>query len=349
MQHPEHEFIFIFDREYDDQFLFAPNVKPLILSPKARHPILYYIWFEIRLPALLNKIKPDLFFSPDGYLPLSYKGPCLTVFHDLNFEHYPEDLPFAERKFYRHFFPKFARKADRIATVSEFSKQDIQRQYHIEASKIDVVYNGVNEAYQQIDPDEQEKTRERYAQSCPYFLFVGSLHPRKNLARLFQAYDRFRKENAGNVKLLIIGARKWWTPPIQQAYDAMQFKQDVLFAGRLTVNDLSKVMGSALALTYISYFEGFGIPLLEAFASHTPVITANVTSLPEIAGEAALLTDPFSVESIANAMASIASDKDLRKSLVEKGNLRVKDFSWERSASLLYESMMKTIESPINS
>lgn len=345
LQHPEDQFFFIFDRAYDERFIFAPNITPIVLSPQARHPILYYFWFGFRLPALLKKLKPDLFLSPDGYLPLSFDGPCLAVFHDLNFEHHPKDLPKAERWFYRHFFPRYARKATRIATVSQYSKQDIATLYKLDPQKIDVVYNGVHEAYKPLDTETSLAVRLTYSEGLPYFLFVGSIHPRKNLARLFLAYDSFRQQHPENTKLLVVGAKKWWTPAIKQAYENMHFKADVLFIGRLPVEELSRVMAAALALTYISYFEGFGIPLLEAFACHTPVITANITSMPEIAGDAALLIDPFSVPSIAEAMLQIANDGELRSKLIEQGAIRVRDFSWERSAALLYQSIINTTES----
>lgn len=121
-QHPEHEFYFIFDRKHSDDFIFSDNVTPIELFPQARHPFLYYLWFEFSMPRLLKKLKPDLFLSPDGYLSLKSKIKSLVVFHDLNFEHYPEDIPWLERKNYKYFFPRYAKKADRIATVSEYSK-----------------------------------------------------------------------------------------------------------------------------------------------------------------------------------------------------------------------------------
>lgn len=344
MQHPEHEFFFIFDRAWDAQFIFAPNVTPIVLSPQARHPVLYYIWFGFRLPALLRELKPDLFLTLDGYLPLTWKGKTLAVFYDLNFEHYPADLPRSEQWFYRHFFPRYARKADRIATISEYSKSDIHKMYGIDKTKIDLVYCGVNEAYAPVTPAVQQAMRDKHTGGSPFFLFVGSLHPRKNIARLFRAYDIFREKHPGDVKLLIIGAKKWWTPDIRETYDQMQYKTDVIFTGRLSTEELLQVMASALALTYVSYFEGFGIPILEAFAAHTPVITSNVTSMPEVAGDAAMIVDPMKEDDIADAMLQMASDPGLRQSLIEKGAQRVRDFSWDKTAALLYQSILQTLD-----
>ncbi len=342
--HPEVEFIFVFDRQPDPEFLFAPNIHPLVVGPQARHPFLFYLWFNHRLPALLNRIKPDLFLSPDGYHALPYKGKSLIVIHDLNFEHYPNDLPWLVRKYYRYYFPKFASQATRIATVSEFSRQDIIRQYEVPAGKIDVVYDGVNEIYTPSSQEEILATRKELTSGDPYFLFIGALHPRKNLVNLFRAFDLFRQKDKQQVKLVITGKKKWWTREMEDTYYGMKHKDSVIFTGRLSVQQLQKILSASMGLVYISYFEGFGIPVLEAFACEVPVIVSNKTSLPEIAGEAALYADPFSPESIADAMTQLAGSQVLRRQLVLKGKDRLSFFSWDKTASLLWESIQKTMQ-----
>ncbi len=345
IQHPEHHFYFIFDREYDPEFLFADNITPIIQFPQARHPLLYYAWFEIALPKLFEKIKPDLFLSPDGFLSLTSNIRSLAVFHDLNFEHYPEDIPYWTRRFYRHYFPKYATKAARIATVSAYSREDIVRQYQVPSEKIDVVYDGYNEAYHPLSEPEKQKIRNQYTEGQPYFVFIGSLHPRKNLANLFRAFDLFKKSNPSDVKLMIVGARRWWTRDIEAAYNKMNFSDDVIFAGRLNISELSGILGAALALTYVSYFEGFGIPIVEAFRCDTPVITSEVTSMPEVAADAALLVDPFKPESIAEALYKAYQYESIRDDLVIRGRKRKDIFSWQRTADLLWESIEKAVKS----
>ncbi len=263
--------------------------------------------------------------------------------HDLNFEHYPEDIPFWARKHYRYYFPKYAQKADRIATVSEFSKQDIVKQYNVDPQKIDVVYNGASEGFKPLSEDEKTKVRNKHSEGNPYFIFVSALHPRKNLVNLFKAFDGFKEKRSSEVKLMVVGEKMWWTDAIKEAFENMKFKQDVIFSGRLQFEELQRVVASALALTYVSYFEGFGIPIVESFYAGTPVITSNITSMPEVAGDAALLIDPFSVESISNAMVQIESDEILRKSLIDKGVKRAKEFSWQKSADRLWESIEKLL------
>lgn len=342
-QHKEHHFYFIFDRPFDEEFLFADNITPIILSPQARHPVLFYVWLEMSMPPLLKKLKPDLFLSPDGYLSLKTDVTSLPVLHDLNFAHYPQDLPWLVRKYCNYFYPRFARKAGRIATVSEYSKSDISSLYGIDPARIDVVYNGVSPGFRPQPGAIREDIREKYTKGCDYFLFVGSLHPRKNIARLMQAFDQFRKSNDTDTKLLIVGSRYWWTNDIKQAYEEMEHQDEVIFTGRVSDESLYKITASALAVTYVPYFEGFGIPIIEAMQCGVPVITANVTSMPEVAGDAALLVDPFSVDSITQALTRIHRDTALRASLSEAGKARCSAFSWDRTASLLWESIVKTV------
>lgn len=336
-QHPEHTFYFIFDRKYDDSFVFAPNVKAIVAPPQARHPLLYFLWFEFVIPRILKKIGADLFLSPDGYLSLRSRTKQVAVFHDLNFEHYPKDLPLIERWYYRTFFLKYARKATRLATVSEFSKSDIIECYHIDSEKIDVVYNGANILYHPISDLEKKQTRAKFAKGCEYFICVGSVHPRKNIVNLFKAFELFKNANVSQIKLLVVGLRKWWTKEMQLSLNKMKHKTDVVFTGRVGNDDLFQLMGSALALTYVSYHEGFGIPILEAFCCDTPVITSAITSMPEVAGDAALLIDPFSPLSIAAAMKEINEDGDLREKLIALGRLRRELFSWQKTADNLWE------------
>lgn len=343
-QHPEVDFFFLFDREPDPEYIFSNNVTPVVIGPQARHPVLFVLWFEIAVAWKLREIHPDLFLSPDGYLSLSTKTASLAVMHDLNFEHFPADLPWLVRKYYRFFFPRFAKKAMRIATVSEYSRADIVTQYGVAAEKIDVVYNGANELFKPLPDEMIEQTRLKFSEGHPYFLFVGSLHPRKNLARLFLAFDLFSETSAADIRLLVVGERKWWTKPIREAYDGMKFKDKVHFCGRLGIDDLCRVTASALATTYISYFEGFGIPIIESFRSGVPVITSNVTSMPEVAGDAALLIDPYDVNSISDAMQRLATDNELRSKLITKGFERAELFGWQITADRLWESIQKSMK-----
>lgn len=340
--HPEHQFIFIFDRSYAEEFVFASNVTPVVIGPPARHPFLYYIWFEIQIPRVLKKVKADLFFSPDGYLSLQTKIPQLAVIHDLSFVHRPEDLPWMQCRYYNFFFPKFARKAARIATVSNYSKTDIVQTYRIGAEKVDVVYDGCNENFRPFSNEEQKLIRAKYTVGVPYFLFVGALHPRKNVAGLLRAFDDFKSGTGRNEKLLIVGGEMHKTGEIADTWQKMQFKNDVVFTGRVAQEELYGIFGAALALTFVPFFEGFGIPILEAMYAGIPVICSNTTSMPEVGGDAVLYVEPGNVRQIAKAMAKIASDSDLRDELIALGFTQKQNFSWNKTAGLLWESIKQT-------
>jgi glycosyltransferase involved in cell wall biosynthesis len=339
--HPEHQFVFLFDRPYDKNFVFSENVKPLVVWPPTRHPFLWFIWFEIMVPRILKKYKADLFLSPDGYLSLSTKVKQLVVIHDINFSHRPKDLPWLASKYCNHYFPKFAKRATRIATVSNYSKEDISLTYQIGPDKIDVVYNGVNESFLPTSEEEKEAARLKYAGGKPYFLFIGSLHPRKNISGLLRAFEVFRSSTNSEIKLVIAGGEMFKTADITKTFEAMSFKNEVIFTGRLAVEDLHQVLGAALALVFVPYFEGFGIPVIEAMSAGVPVICSNTSSLPEVGGDAVLYVDPHNREQIKDAMTQISEDEFLRTKLIEKGWEQQQKFSWDKSAKFLWESIEK--------
>ena len=337
--HPDHQFIFIFDRPYDDEFIFSDNVTPVVIPPATRHPVLWYWWFQVQIPRVLKKYKVDLFLSPDGYLSLTTKVKQLAVIHDINFAHRPKDLPWLTAKYYNYFFPKFSRRAKRLATVSYYSKEDIVRTYKLDPDKVDVVYNGVNTLYTPTTELEQQATRKKYTDGDSYFLYIGSLHPRKNICGLLRAYDAFRTTVEKPIKLVITGGGMFKTREIEKTYEGMRHKDDVVFTGRLSTKDLHQVLGAALSLTFVPYFEGFGIPVIEGMSAGIPVICSNTTSLPEVGGNAVLYSDPYEVSQIKDAMVRVAEDADLRNELIEKGREQLKKFSWDKTAEQLWGSI----------
>lgn len=341
--HPEHTFLFLFDRAYDKRFLYAPNVEPVVMGPPTRHPLLYRIWFDLLLPRKLKQLKADAFLTTDGYLALHSIVPTLAVIHDLNFEHYPEDLPRAYRNYYRRYFPRFARHATRIATVSEFSRRDIAKLYGVDESRIDVVYNGAGEVFRPLGVAGQEAARTEFAQGSPYFICVGSLHPRKNIARLLLAFDEMVSRHPQDQRLVIVGENFWWDDRMKQAWEQVRHKDRVLFTGRLGQEKLREAIGGAVGLAFVSYFEGFGIPVVEAMRCGVPVIAAETTSLPEIAGDAAHYCDPFSVSDIARALFDVWSDPALREQLSAAGRKRAERYTWDNAATALWNSFARML------
>jgi glycosyltransferase involved in cell wall biosynthesis len=237
----------------------------------------------------------------------------------------------------------FAAKADSIITVSEFSKNDIVAHYSMDPSNVHVVCNAAQQAYHPISETERSEVRNSLTQGEPYFVFISSIHPRKNLQRLLLAYDQFRLNSGRKVKLVTVGRRFWKNELLDTTLQEMQFGADVIFTGHLEQAQLCSVLGGALALVYVSYFEGFGVPIVEAFQSGVPVITSNVTAMPEVAGDAAVLVDPFSVEEIAKAMERISSDESLRNQCIELGLKRASSFDWDQSAERFWRVIEMTV------
>jgi glycosyltransferase involved in cell wall biosynthesis len=341
--HPEIEFHFLFDSGIDEEFLFSKNIKAVNLFPPAKHALLNIIWFEYSVRKYLNKVKPDLFFSPDGILCLGWNGKQVGIIHDINYVHIPEDLKWTNRKYYNYFFPKYAKKADRIITISQYSKQDIITTFKIDQEKIDVIHLGINSFFKPASGEEIDQIRKRYSAGKEYFLFVGTLHPRKNILRLLEAFDLFRKESHVSTKLIIAGKEMHRTNEMHEFKNSMEFKDDVIFVGRLNDEKLQDIYAAALALCFVPYFEGFGLPPIEAMQCNIPVICSNVTSMPEVVGDAALLVDPFSVDEIKTAMIAIQKSPELRHQLVEKGKIRKQLFSWKATADQVWESLYKVL------
>lgn len=341
--HPEHEFILLFDRKFDDDFIFSDNITPVVIRPPSRHPFLWIIWFEWSVRRIIKKIKPDLFVSMDGFLCLSTDIPSVVIIHDLSFLHRPKDLPLFNSLYYRFFFPRFAEKAVFLGTVSEYSKNDIINSLGIDDGRIVVVYNGAHELYKPVSEEIKSMTREKYTNGSPYFIFVGSIHPRKNLVNLLKAFGIFRSEMS-DFKLIIVGQKLFRVPGLYRTHSNMVNKHDVIFTGRMGQEELPLLMASAEALVYIPFFEGFGIPLVEAMYSEIPILASDRTAVPEIVGDAALITNPYDIEDIAKKMVRIVKDYPLRKRLIDAGKERRKLYNWDLSAEKLWLLIMDALK-----
>jgi glycosyltransferase involved in cell wall biosynthesis len=339
--HPEHTFYFLFDRKYHSEFVFSSNVIPLVYGPPARHPFLYFVWFEFIVPYVIKKYNIDVFFSPDHMLSLKAKIPTLLVVHDLNFIHHPEFLPVSEALFYKYFVTRYIKKANRIVAVSNYTKNDIINTLNIDKTIIDVVYNAPTLTNNLTDKYDKQEIVKKYSDGKPYFIYIGSLHKRKNIDRIFKAFESFIEETKSNVNFIFVGKPMWKDKSIDSVYKSLKYKDKIIFTGYLDSVEATKLLASSLALVFVSLFEGFGIPIVEAMSLGVPVITSNVTSMPEIADDAALLVDPYSIEEIKEAMKKIYYDENLRAKLIQKGILRSKVFNWDVSAEKLWESILK--------
>jgi glycosyltransferase involved in cell wall biosynthesis len=340
--HPEHQFYFLFDRPFDERYVFSSNVHPIVISPPARHPVLWKYWFDIRIPAVLKKIQADLFVSPDGFCSLTTKIPQCLIIHDLGFLYHPEAYKKSHVSFLKRNTPKFLKKARRVVTVSEFSKNDIIKHYKTDADKIDVIHNGVKPVFRPNTPEEKIAVKEKYTQGAEFFIYVGAIQPRKNLINLLKAFSIFKKRMQSSMKLVLAGRLAWKNEEFLKLLNTYKYKSDVIITGYLPESELASLMASAYALVYPSLFEGFGVPVAEAMKCGVPVLTSEKTSMQEIAGEAALYFDPSDHTHIAENLMLIYRDEDLRKKLIENGKLQAEKFNWQNAAALFWQSLMET-------
>ena len=341
--YPEHQFVFIFDRPYNKRFIFASNITPVIIGPPARHPLIWKYWYDVKIPALLKKYEVDVFVSADGLCSLTTNVPQCLVLHDLAFLHYPSHLKKSHLFFFKRYVPKFLKKAKSIATVSEFSKHDILHHYKTDTDKINVVYSAAKEIFRPVAIEIAEETKNKYTKGMEYFLYVGAIHPRKNLVNLLKAFSIFKKRQKSNIKLVLAGRLAWKYDFFIQNLKNYKYRDDVIMLGYVSEDELVKIMASAYALVYPSLLEGFGVPVLEAMKCNVPVITSSRSSMQEIARDAALYADPENFENIAENMMRIYKDENLRKELIEKGKIIAPQYSWQRTAELLWQSILKAV------
>lgn len=323
---PNHHFYLIYDRK-TPPLIHYKNVTNLYLLPPARHPILWYFWFEWRLPSLLKKYQIQKFISPDGFVSLRSKIPSLLVVHDLAYLVYPQHLPLIVKWYYQYFTPKYLSKAQNIVTVSHFVKKHIEESFSIPPSKIQVTNNLPKDIFHPLDHLQKSQAKQQYAGDCPYFLYVGAIHPRKNILNLLRAFQKFKKECPNNLKLVIVGRKAWKNKDLQKLLLEPFFSEEVIWTSKISDAALTQVVGAAFALVYPSLFEGFGIPIIEAQKAGIPVITSNTSSMPEVTGTGGILVDPTQIAEITKAMKRLYTDSALRKELVEKGFENLKRYT----------------------
>ncbi|MCK4701230.1 MAG: glycosyltransferase family 4 protein, partial [Bacteroidales bacterium] len=227
--------------------------------------------------------------------------------------------------------------------VSEYSRKDIAESYDIDPDIIDVVYNGADKIFKPATEIEKNETKKRFFSGKDYFVYAGSLHPRKNISALLRAFEDFKKETGSDMKLVLAGETLFITPGMKKKLKHMNYRNDVILTGRVSTEDMRLIISSATVMTFVSHYEGFGIPVLEAMQCGIPVIASNTTSIPEVAGDAALYISPGKPETILEAMKKITEDFKLRENLIKKGFVQSRKFSWEKTAKALWESIEKVL------
>lgn len=340
-QHPAHEFHLFFDQPFDSKFVFAANVQGHVLSPAARHPLLWKYWFDVQVPRMLKTLKADVFFSPDGQCSLRTKVPQVLAVHDLGFLHRPGDYRTSHLRYYKYYTPRFLRKAQSVLTVSDFSKQDIIAQYNTPAEKIGVVHNGVKEIFAPLDYDAKDAMKENYAAGTEYFLYAGTLQPRKNLINLLKAFSVFKRRLHSAFKLVLAGRLAWKNDEFLELLKTYKYRDDVVLTGHLPEAELARLMASAYAFVYPSFFEGFGLPVAEAMRCGVPVLTAKASAMEEVSAGVALYFNPHSVDEMAEALMRIYKDEDGRRERVQKGLAVADRYTWATTGEKVWDALQK--------
>lgn len=295
------------------------------------------LWMQTAFAQALYRIRPDRVFVPVQAAPVMTPegSELVATVHDLAFRFFPETFPVAARAKLDLLLGVLVSKASRIIAVSESTKTDLLRAFpRLSESKVTVVHHGVDAAFFS-DPGPEETQREllsRYGLSRgSYALYVGAIQPRKNLVRLVGSFEK-AKGSHPDMKLVVVGEKAWLSDPIVERMERSLYARDIILIGQAPMEDLPAWFGNARFFVFPSLYEGFGLPVLEAFAAGIPVLTSDVSSLPEVGGDAALYADPYDEKDIAEKMSVLWSDARLRAELSEKGKRRVAEFSWDRCA-----------------
>jgi glycosyltransferase involved in cell wall biosynthesis len=292
----------------------------------------------IRIPLILSA---ELRRSPVDVLHVQFTAPpfspCPVVvsIHDLSFEHLPQTFKWRSRRQLRITVRRSAREASQVIALSEHARKDIISTYCIAPEKVTAIPLAAAAHFRPIRNDEElQRVRQTYGIEGEYILSVGAIQPRKNLSRLVAAYSRLRRATPeGNLpKLVLAGKCAWLYEETLRTIKELQVSDSVILTGYVPESDLPVLYSGALCFVYPSYFEGFGLPPLEAMKCGVPVIVGNRTSLPEVVGDSAILVDPFDAEAIAGAMDKLISDSNLRAELAARGLARAKLFDWRETA-----------------
>jgi glycosyltransferase involved in cell wall biosynthesis len=320
----------------------GPNFRAIPESSPA-----YSLREQVKVPMDLWREKPDLFHAPHYVLPPLTPCRSVVTIHDCIHLRFPQYLPNRLGYAYARSSMWFAtHRSSRILTVSEASKRDILHYFHVPETKIEVIYNAIDERFNEVPAeDEVARVRERYQLNDPFVLYAGNIKPHKNLERLIEGFHLLRRRGFDHVRLLIIGDEISKYATLRRAVHRHKLYKYVRFFGFVPDRTLAILYRLASVFVFPSLYEGFGLPPLEAMASGTPVITSNVSSLPEVVGDAAVLIDPHEPEAIADAIQRVLTDVELRSSLRERGFARARHFSWERSIARVRDSYTEVLAS----
>lgn len=315
-----------------------PQVDGLALAHsrlQTSKPMQRILWEQAALPGLVRQHRLDLLHGAVNVTPLLSLCPTVVTIHDLSFMRYPQAFPAPQRMYLQSQVRRSARHARRVIAVSQATKEDVVALFGVPPERITVIYNGVDDMFSPATPEEIDAFRRQRGLPQRFVLHLGTLEPRKNLARLVEAFAQARQQLAASddLKLVLAGGKGWGYDDIFAAVERLGLQKQVLFPGYVPDADLPWFYRAATVFAYPSLLEGFGLPVVEAMACGTPVITSAVSSLPEVAGDAALLVDPLSADALADALVRVLHDSTLAGEMRRRGLLQASRFSWQRTAA----------------
>ncbi len=290
---------------------------------------------HLLIAAYVDRENIDIFHSPASTIPLAYSKKAVVTIHDLAIYHNPDWFPKGQKFSTRVAVPQTIKKAKKIIAVSEYTKKDLIKYFKVQEDKVAVIYNGV-EPKKDIDDvktEDRKIVKDKYEIKQDFILFVGTVQPRKNIEGLISAFDSLRSTKIfENYQLVIAGGKGWKYEPVYNLVRELALTKKVIFTDYVTKKDKWSLLNAASLFVFPSFYEGFGLSILEAMQQGTPVITSKVTSMPEVLGDAGILADPYDVKDIAKAIKKVLNNDALREELINKGYQQAKKFSWKKCA-----------------
>lgn len=342
----ENKYVLFFDSDkWSPEITEEANFECNVSKIPANNQIAKFLWTHLRLPRAIKAAKIDLFHETSFIAPFIKNCPIVTTVYDTAFVHIPSCYNYRTKMYLRSSFAGSLRRSDAVIAISEATKKDIIDTFSVSPDKIGVVHAGVDEIYRIYDDKEKkEEVKKIYGIEKDFILCVSAISPRKNFVRLVKAFSLLRREKRIDAQLVFAGQQAWQAEEVSRQVRSSGLDSDVVFCGYVPKEHLLCLYNTARVFAFPSLYEGFGLPILEAFACGCPVIASNVSSMPEVCGDAALLVDPRDIEDLAYAIYKLVSDEPFREDLIKKGLERVKKFSWEKASKetvALYERTAK--------
>jgi glycosyltransferase involved in cell wall biosynthesis len=339
-QYPEHEFLFLVDKENSNLSEIESIIKLLVVSANPKNIFSLKYWYHVKLPLTLRSIRPDVLVQPYGYYSLFTRVPQLLVVHDLALKQY---RPLISSLYYGRIFGQFLKNSKRIVALSESCKGEIVGHFKVDPGKVDVIPGAAKDIYQPVTYALQQEIKERYAAGKEYFLYTGDYQLKKNLVNLLKAFSQFKKWQQSNMNLLIVKGRSEWNKEVLERLKLYKHRSEVVLLNDPLDEELANITASAYAILFPSISGGLRVNVIDAMQCGAPVIMEGIASMVEDNGGVFLYADAEEPESIAQQMLKLYKDESLRFRLIEEGKLQALQFNWDKSATMIWQSILKVI------